>query len=522
MQSIDMGFVQNLLASFQALQRSYEALQKRMAEFEATAAAKFEAYEAEIAEKDAIIASLKATIAKLEAELERYREKDKTNSNNSHMSPSKDKTKAAHKAKKSKGTSARKQGAQPGHKGSGLSLPSHYDREEISSLTPKPCQGCPDRFRCSGLSCSRVRETRYEVDVTVQIVLHKYEQLECQCPRMGHAVLRGTFPERIGATVQYGKETKVLVAALLNEGAVSVKRTHDILSALAGMPVSTGSIIAWNYELSDVLQGTREEIRGTLLREPVSNNDGTSMNVAGENWWVHVACNSLLTYLTVHRRRGHEGIAAANFLTQYTGISVSDCWKAYDMFDQLSGHGRCCAHILRELQKVIDTHPELVWAKHLQRTLLDMKAAKERAIAQGKKEVSKSTIYRYMERYDLWIWSGKFHTPIPKVNPETKKQEPKSYARRLVERLEKYRDEVCLFFTNFVVPFDNNQAERDLRPVKTKMKVSGAMRSERGAEAYVVIRSFISTAKKHGTNIIVALRLALAGRAREAIFGGGY
>ena len=160
MQSIDMEFVQNLLASFQELQCSYSALQKRMAEFEAMAAARFEAYEAELAKKDAVIASLRATIAKQEAELERYRDKDKTNSNNSHMSPSKDKTKAAHKEQKSKGKSATKQGAQPGHKGSGLSLPSHYDREEISSLTPKPCQGCPARFVCSGLSCSRVRETR--------------------------------------------------------------------------------------------------------------------------------------------------------------------------------------------------------------------------------------------------------------------------------------------------------------------------------------------------------------------------
>ena len=184
MQSIDMEFVQNLLASFQELQRSYEALQKRMANFEAMAAAKFESYEAEIAKRDAIITSLKATIAKQEAELAKYREKDKTNSSNSNMPPSQDKTKAAHKGRNSRGKSAKKQGAQLGHEGSGLPLPPHYDREEISSLTPKPCQSCPARFLCSGLACSRVRETRYEVDVTVQVVQHKYEQLECQCPRM--------------------------------------------------------------------------------------------------------------------------------------------------------------------------------------------------------------------------------------------------------------------------------------------------------------------------------------------------
>ena len=495
MQSIDTEFVKNLLASFQELQRSYAALQKRMADFEAMATAKFEAYEAEIARKDAVIASLRATIAKQEAELQRYREKAKTNSSNSGMPPSQDKMKAAHKGMKSRDKSGKKQGAQPGHKGSGLSLPSHYDREEISSLIPRPCQSCPARFLCSGLDCSRVRETRYEVDVMVQVVVHKYEQLECQCPRLDNASICGTFPEGINAMVQYGQETKIMAIALLNEGAISVKRAHDILSALAGMPVST--IIAWNYMLSDNLKEIRKEIRDRLLKEPVSHNHETSMNVSGKNWWVHVASNELLTYLTVYNGRGYEAMAAADFLMQYKGITVSDCLATYNMFDQLSGHGRCCAHILRELQKV-------------------------RAIAKGKKGVSKTTIYRYMADYDLWIWSGKQNAPLPKVNPETGKKERKSYARRLVERLERYRDEVCLFFTNFIVPFDNNQAERDLRPVKTKMKVSGAMRTERGAEAYVVIRSFISTAKKHGTNIITALRLAFAGKARETIWGAHY
>ena len=99
-----------------------------------------------------------------------------------------------------------------------------------------------------------MRETRYEVDVTVQVVLHRFEQMECLCPRMENAILCGTFPEGIHATVQYGRETKAWAAALLNEGAVSVKRTHDIMSALAGMPVSTGSTVAWNYALSDDLK----------------------------------------------------------------------------------------------------------------------------------------------------------------------------------------------------------------------------------------------------------------------------
>ena len=144
MESINVEFVQNLLASYKELQESYYALQNRMAAFEAMATAKFEAYEAELAEKDAVIASLKSEVAVLTKKLERYREKDKTNSRNSHMPPSSDKTKSAHK-NTHKNTSGRKPGAQQGHKGSGMSLPAHYDRQEITSLTPKPCQSCPIR-----------------------------------------------------------------------------------------------------------------------------------------------------------------------------------------------------------------------------------------------------------------------------------------------------------------------------------------------------------------------------------------
>ena len=131
-----------------------------------------------------------------------------------------------------------------------MSLPAHYDRQEITSLTPKPCQSCPIRFVCSSLACARVSAVRHEVDV----------ELECRCHRLDNAVLRGTFPEGIAATMQYGQETRALAIALLNEGAVSAQRTHDILSALAGRPVSVGSIIAWNLGLSDDLLKAGEDV----------------------------------------------------------------------------------------------------------------------------------------------------------------------------------------------------------------------------------------------------------------------
>ncbi len=81
----------------------------------------------------------------------------------------------------------------------------------------------------------------------------------------------------------------------------------------------------------------------------------------------------------------------------------------------------------------------------------------------------------------------------------------------MIDRLAKLKVPVCLFVNDFTVPFDNNQAERDIRMIKTKAKVSGCFRSIEGAKDYVKIMSYVSTAHKRGLNAYDAVREALAG-----------
>ncbi|PWM83746.1 MAG: hypothetical protein DBY31_01240 [Succinivibrio sp.] len=88
----------------------------------------------------------------------------------------------------------------------------------------------------------------------------------------------------------------------------------------------------------------------------------------------------------------------------------------------------------------------------------------------------------------------------------------------MIERLIKLKASVCLFIHNFAVPFDNNQAERDVRNVKTKSKVSGCFRSMKGARNYLTITSFISTARKQGKDAFEALTAAFNGNA-EIVLG---
>ena len=78
----------------------------------------------------------------------------------------------------------------------------------------------------------------------------------------------------------------------------------------------------------------------------------------------------------------------------------------------------------------------------------------------------------------------------------------------LARRLRQREDDYLRFATDPRVPFDNNAPEREIRMGKLRIKVSGCMRSMTGAEAFCAIRSYLSTAAKHGIGMPGALTLA--------------
>lgn len=174
-------------------------------------------------------------------------------------------------------------------------------------------------------------------------------------------------------------------------------------------------------------------------------------------------------------------------------------------------HAICCAHLLRELNGVIENHPEQTWAARFKKLLLDMKKVRDKALLSDKDEVSYYHRHKFDVEYDAIIKTAYEENPIPETPANKRGRKKKSKVLNLICRLDNYKESVCLFIKNLCVPFDNNQAERDLRMVKVKTKVSGCFRREEGAQEYLTIMSYIGSAHKHGINAFTAIREALNG-----------
>lgn len=456
----------------------------------------------------ASVAELTDTVDKLKQTIEELREQLNKNSRNSSKPPSSDGLgkPTVKKDRSLREASGKKQGAQEGHEGVCLSIISNPDHTE--NHMHSDCEGCPYHDACLEKAC--IKETRHEIDavVTVDVTAHNLFSVP-ECPLHGGS-RTGHFPADIKAAVQYGKNLQAMVVAFNTVGAVSINRTHEILSSVFNIPLATGTIKNMVTRCADSLKGTHEKIRLKMTTRGLIHCDETGTRVDGKTWWVHNASDRDYTYLTINKKRGRIGMDEAGVLPHARGIIVHDCWGSYWQYPDVT-HAICCAHLLRELNGVIENHPEQTWAPKFRRLLLDMKKSRDEAVQEHRDELSSQQLSKFDTEYDDIIKTAYEENPLPETSAKKRGRKKKSKVLNLICRLDNYKASVCLFIKNLCVPFDNNQAERDLRMVKVKTKVSGCFRSEEGAQEYLTIMSYIGSARKHGINAFTAIREALNG-----------
>jgi transposase len=426
----------------------------------------------------AIVISLTERVAELEARL-------KMNSSNSSKPPSSDGlAKPAVKSLRKK--TGKKPGGQKEHKGHGLKI--EREPDDIVIVKPIECPNCGETLTDTQGFCV---DTRYIYEAEVNIKLTKYIITEVVCPTCGDTV-RATVPAECKGTVNYGNKLRALCVVLTQYACVSIDKTHKILRDLFGVSISSGTVQNIMRQFASKTDGAIGDITQKLLKSPVLNADESGVRIAGKTQWFHVVSNSQYTLLTVHKKRGKEGSEIGGVLPNYKGTLIHDCWKPYFGFDKCK-HALCCAHLLRELN-ALDEQGQC-WARDMKALLLEMKKTVENYKHNDKTEISRYYREKFKSRYNIILEQAR-----EEIVPSTTHK--KSKAENLLKRLAQYQSEITSFIENFKIPFDNNQAERDIRNIKVKQKVSGGFRTEKGAGDYAKTTSVIGTVVKFGQSVI--------------------
>lgn len=237
--------------------------------------------------------------------------------------------------------------------------------------------------------------------------------------------------------------------------------------------------------------------------------DESSLHVNQSNQWVHSAGTERATNYHVDEKRGTVGIDNAGILPKRTGNCAHDDWAAYYTYRN-ARHGSCNVHHLREFVFLQERYPQ-DWEGAMVEHLLFIKKAVEEAVAHGQSCLTSEQLRAFEARYDELVQQGLASNPVPDKPPGQRGKVKQSPPKNLLDRLCNYKAAVLAFMYDFKVPFDNNLAERDIRMVKLKQKISGCFRSTDGAKAFCAIRSYLSTARKNSFSAFEALKLAMRG-----------
>ena len=435
---------------------------------------------------------LKQDIEQLKQRLQDVEEQLKKDSHNSSKPPSSDGLKKIPRMRKPSG---KKPGGQKGHEGKTLRMVENADKVEIHKV--EHCGQCRKPLKDKE-PIGYDRRQVFEVPaIKVEVTEHRGEIKECdECGKLTAA----EFPGGVTHKVQYGCRLKANAVYIKNYGLLSYERSAELFEDLFGVPLSTGTLVRVDHEVADRLKEVTDRIKEGIISSPIVHFDETGMRIEGKLHWLHVAGTQGLTCYTPHAKRGSDAFDAIGILPRFEGKALHDGWSSY--FKYGCDHGLCNAHHIRELTFIYEQYGQR-WAKQMIEFLLEVKEKRERS--RGNRFASKR-IREFEERYRDIIAMGLAANPPPPEGPKKRGRKKKSKALNLLDRLQQHEQATLAFMYDFSVPFDNNLGERDIRMMKVQQKISGTFRSFIGATSFCRIRSYISTVKKQGMNVISALQ----------------
>jgi len=454
------------------------------------------------------VQELAQQVAKQAAMLQELQARLAKNSRNSSKPPSSDGYGKVKRTESLRKSGDKPNGGQPGHKGVTLMASAHPDRVE-SHEVPN-CAHCQTSLAVIEAVGYEERQVFEIPAIRIEVTAHRAEIKVC--PACG-STSKGTFPESVTQGVQYGPAVKTWASYFTNQHHIPVERTAEIFEDLVQHRVSDATVLKASEQLELCIEPSTEAVKGMLREASVLHVDESGLRVTGKLFWLHVASTEGLTSYDVHAKRGQEAMEDAGILGKFNATAVHDHWKPYFKYNECD-HALCNAHHLRELH-FIEKQYQQSWAADVADLLLEIKAAVE-ATPKPAMSLSPSELEAFETRYDAVLQSGFEANPAPSVSPNVGEVKKRGRPKRLppvnlLIRLRDFKAEVLAFMSDFRIPFDNNQGERDVRMVKVKQKVSGGFRTLEGARRFARIRGYISTARKNLKNVFEAIRDAFDG-----------
>lgn len=466
------------------------------AESDALYAAGPDAVFAAFQEQAARLASLTARVEQLEARLAGH-------SQNSHRPPSSDGPRRPPRSQRT--PSGKGPGGQPGHRGHTLAMTETPD--QVVDHRPARCAQCGAALtRAPAVAVQR----RQVVAVPpLQLAVTEHRAATVCCPHCQQATT-APFPPTVTQPVQYGSRLLGLGVYLRHYQLLPYLRIGALLADLFGRGPSVGTLRRASLTCAAALAAVEAAVKAALGTATVAHADETSIVVAGRRQWVHVVSTAWLTHYGWHAKRGHAATDAIGILPTFTGRLVHDAWAPYRYYG--CRHGLCNAHHLRELAAVAE-QPAQEWATTLRVLLLAMKQHVDQGRAAGHAGSPAAARDQFVARYRDLLAAGYAANPPPARTADGPRRGrlKQSKARNLLDRLTRHEAEVLAFLHDWAVPFDNNQAERDLRMLKVQQKISGTFRDASGADAFCRIRGYIATLRKQACHVLTALEQTFTG-----------
>ena len=433
-----------------------------------------------------IIGKQNEQINSLFLEIERLKNNNDKDSTNSSKPSSKNGFK---EVKNSREKTDRKPGGQKGHKG-------HTSK---ASKVKKLIESGKVKHNVFEINKTKKNKnkafrTRYIQDIEILTTINEYHYYPNE---------KGSYeiPKKQSNIVTYGSTVKAISGLLVHRAPVSMDQTVNFLNAITSgnFDISKASLSNWSNTLSGNLDSLMFEIEQGLYNSYLVNTDESPVNVNGKTKQLHNYSNEKYTLQVLHDKKSKAAIEEINFLPNYMGILIHDHNKV--QYNYGTRHGECNAHILRYIKAVSDFTSHK-WPSKMTDCLKEILHNKHLLKDDNILSFDKSVLKKYSQKYDDIL-----KTATKEYQSDCQKNAYKDHERRLITRLKKYKENHLLFMYDFKIPFTNNRAESDIRPVKRKLNV-GIFRSQNGANVYLQIRNFISTFLKNNYDIFEAMKNA--------------